>query len=434
MFENRHKASLWARILKFFPEQQIYFRANGIVRFISISTAVQMTAAGLLLLALGWSAMTSFYFLGRDEAIASRDDTIDVLTQAYDDASNSIMALEGDLSRRAEAIEGRQKIIEELIEGNSEFTLMDAADVPLDQHFETEPGSVLDALHDDFASLAPRLFFASGAYAAAAPDLPSGTGALSGWLSLIEADQKRMALSFSMLAERRLDEVSRVLGSAGMTLDQQLALWDQPVLTEPGSEMGTGGPFIPVSSDTALPLIYRVGDHKVGDAFAQLKHDWDRVQRVIFSLDRVPHLMPPEDYYLSSRYGPRTDPIKNIPAFHPGIDMSGWPGTKIRASATGTVVHAGWYGPYGNMVEIDHGNGFKTRYGHLRKILVEKGDVVSLGQLIGEMGKTGRVTDTHVHFEIWLNGDLNDPLPFMKVSDDVFEIKRRYAGYADFPG
>ena len=78
------------------------------------------------------------------------------------------------------------------------------------------------------------------------------------------------------------------------------------------------------------------------------------------------------------------------------------------------------------MVEIDHGNGFHTRYGHMKKLHVKKGDKVNIGQRIGDMGKTGRATSSHLHYEIWFEGEVRDPLPFIKAADDVRKIQGRY--------
>ena len=95
------------------------------------------------------------------------------------------------------------------------------------------------------------------------------------------------------------------------------------------------------------------------------------------------------------------------------------------ATAPGRITKAGNRYPYGNLVEIDHGNGFKTRYGHLQKVLVNVGDVVDRGQNVGKMGCTGRCTGTHVHYEVWFAGRPRDPLPFMKVQLDILENERQ---------
>lgn len=108
---------------------------------------------------------------------------------------------------------------------------------------------------------------------------------------------------------------------------------------------------------------------------------------------------------LSSPFGPRWGRM------HEGMDIADRPGTPIVAALPGTVSFAGWYGGYGNLVRIDHGNGLETRYGHMRAILVAVGQPVAAGQQIGEMGTTGSSTGTHLHFEVRLGGTPYNPLP-----------------------
>jgi len=112
---------------------------------------------------------------------------------------------------------------------------------------------------------------------------------------------------------------------------------------------------------------------------------------------------------LSSGFGTRVDPINGSHRVHTGLDMPGRAGTPILAAAVGTISFAGRAGGYGQMVEIDHGNGLKTRYAHLSQILVRPGDTVSLQQTIALMGSTGRSTGNHLHFEVRVNGRATDP-------------------------
>ncbi len=122
---------------------------------------------------------------------------------------------------------------------------------------------------------------------------------------------------------------------------------------------------------------------------------------------------PVESGWISSSFGKRIDPFTGKPAFHSGIDFSSHEGTGIKAVADGVVVWAGKNGGYGNLVEIDHGNGYVTRYAHNSQILVKVGDKVTAGQLISKMGKTGRATASHLHFEVLKNGRKINPWPFI---------------------
>jgi murein DD-endopeptidase MepM/ murein hydrolase activator NlpD len=111
---------------------------------------------------------------------------------------------------------------------------------------------------------------------------------------------------------------------------------------------------------------------------------------------------------------------------HPGIDLAGAYGTPVYATADGTVLRAGWNsGGYGNLVELDHGRGITTRYGHMSAILVREGDHITRGQQIGRMGSTGRSTGNHLHYEVRIDGRAVNPIPFMKSADYVLAMQRR---------
>lgn len=122
-----------------------------------------------------------------------------------------------------------------------------------------------------------------------------------------------------------------------------------------------------------------------------------------------PRSKPVNSGWVSSSYGYRNDPFTGKRQFHSGIDYAGRKGTPIMAAAGGVVVQAGKNGRYGLMVEIDHRNGYHSRYGHASEILVEVGDVVKKGVEIAKMGSTGRSTGTHLHFEVIKDGKKINP-------------------------
>jgi murein DD-endopeptidase MepM/ murein hydrolase activator NlpD len=117
---------------------------------------------------------------------------------------------------------------------------------------------------------------------------------------------------------------------------------------------------------------------------------------------------------VSSPFGYRPDPFLGRPALHPGVDLVQEWGASVHATGAGRVVHAGWMGGYGNMVEIDHGDGLATRYGHLSSILVVEGQQVEPGELLGKLGSTGRSTGPHLHYEVRVDGEPVDPVRFLK--------------------
>jgi len=119
---------------------------------------------------------------------------------------------------------------------------------------------------------------------------------------------------------------------------------------------------------------------------------------------------------LTSSFGYRLDPFLGRPALHSGLDMRAETGTPARATAAGTVSSAEWSGGYGNLVEIDHGNGLSTRYGHLSAILVQEGQKVVAGDVVGRVGSTGRSTGPHLHYEVRIDDEATDPSRFVKAS------------------
>ncbi len=170
---------------------------------------------------------------------------------------------------------------------------------------------------------------------------------------------------------------------------------------------GMGGPFVPVklSSDAGAfdRQLYRINISRA------------QVERLNRTLALVPYRKPVVgEVEFTSGFGVRVDPFLGRPAMHTGLDFRAATGDPVRATANGKVASSGWAGGYGRMVEIDHGNGLSTRYGHLSEINVKVGDVVKIGQVIGAVGSTGRSTGPHLHYETRIDGEAVDPQKFLR--------------------
>ncbi len=153
------------------------------------------------------------------------------------------------------------------------------------------------------------------------------------------------------------------------------------------------------------------------DLKSQVLRTFDAVDDYEYYKDvvkQIPFGKPVWTYWVSSPFGKRSDPFNKKSAIHKGVDLAENVGNKIKTMADGKVLRAGINGGYGKFVEIDHGNGFKTKYGHLNRIYVSKGDVVKQGDGIGEVGNTGRSTGPHLHYEILYRGVHLDPMVFIK--------------------
>ena len=161
--------------------------------------------------------------------------------------------------------------------------------------------------------------------------------------------------------------------------------------------------------------------------FKALFNSWKKLDQLQDGVIAVPSDKPVKaSVEFTSGFGVRSDPFRSGAAMHPGIDLAGAYGSPIYATADGTVLRAGWNsGGYGNLVEIDHGRGITTRYGHMSAILVSAGQHVTRGQQIGRMGSTGRSTGNHLHYEVRIDGRAVNPIPFMKSTDYVLAMQRR---------
>jgi len=170
---------------------------------------------------------------------------------------------------------------------------------------------------------------------------------------------------------------------------------------------GVGGPFVPVKlTADAGPFERQL--YRINLARSQM----DRLNR---TLALVPYRKPViGEVEFTSGFGVRSDPFLGRPAMHTGLDFRASMGDPVRATANGKVVSAGWSGGYGRMVEVDHGNGLSTRYGHLSEIHVKIGDQIKIGQVLGAVGSTGRSTGPHLHYETRIDGEAVDPQKFLR--------------------
>jgi murein DD-endopeptidase MepM/ murein hydrolase activator NlpD len=197
---------------------------------------------------------------------------------------------------------------------------------------------------------------------------------------------------------------SRVRRMRGVFTDLGL---DMPQLEAATPRSGTGGPYVPVrlppNAGAFERQIYRINVTRA------------QVERLSRTLALVPYRKPViGEVEFTSGFGVRNDPFLGRPAMHTGLDFRAGSGDPVRATANGKVVSSGWSGGYGRMVEIDHGNGLSTRYGHLSEISVKIGDQIRIGQVIGAVGSTGRSTGPHLHYETRIDGEAVDPQKFLR--------------------
>ena len=170
----------------------------------------------------------------------------------------------------------------------------------------------------------------------------------------------------------------------------------------------------PVLSSALGPpdTVFGVLSDLLGVINTRLESVRDSVERRHALAMATPSIWPVAGW-LSSSFGTRKDPFSSGRDFHPGLDISADYGQPVLATGDAHVATAGMNGAYGNMVSLDHGFGIITKYGHLSRIVVSDGQQVKRGDLIGFVGSTGRSTGAHLHYEVWMNGRLTNPLTLL---------------------
>ena len=206
--------------------------------------------------------------------------------------------------------------------------------------------------------------------------------------------------------------------------DQIRTILDLPPINEDVRLVGIGGTDLTIKNQEQFNQL-SVGDELINSLnllerlVREVRLEKDSYQQLLTTVERrqdsiryLPALKPVQNAYLSSSFGNRYHPILRKYHFHKGVDLATNKGTPVFAPADGYVTFAGYNGGFGRMVEINHKYGFVTYYGHLNKIYVRKGQFVKRGEKIGEVGKTGLATSSHLHYEVRYKGKPINPLNF----------------------
>lgn len=233
--------------------------------------------------------------------------------------------------------------------------------------------------------------------------------AVEGLLEQFSAMQSSQEAVLDRLTEQTagsIAEIERIIAMTGLSLERLLG-------GEPSVAEGQGGPFVDMSGNELAG-----GLSSAVDQIERQLRRWD-VYKAVLAV--MPLSSPIDHYHISSGYGSRVDPFTGKRAWHKALDLSGWNGSPVYATAPGKVEFSGWKGRYGQIVEIDHGFGIRTRYAHLKTLMVKEGDIVGFRDKIGLLGSTGRSTGPHVHYEVLHDGQPVNPLKFIQAGRYVLK-------------
>lgn len=362
---------------------------------IKVGTRLQVMAIGSAVLVAGWLGVATSSMVSGDDAVMAKQAEVARLHSQVQALKAETAALKTDVAARAEALEARQSFLTALLSNKGDLKQL-AQMLPR----QADSPSGLDMVR---ALVTPKPGKRASRNAKLAAEQP-GSAKLAAYqpgnamvepFRQLETQQLALVDKASGAAEARLQDTQALLRRLGLDSARFVAASDWN-----GSAAGVGGPFIPLSAD-AEPR------------FKNLFLTWKKLATLQSAVAVIPAMLPVKDFRYTSPYGFRYDPFNGGSAMHAGVDMAGAHGELIYATANGTVLQAGRSGGYGNLVELSHGKGIDTRYGHLSAILVKPGETVRQGQAIGRMGSTGRSTGTHLHYEIRVDGNAVNPKRFL---------------------
>jgi len=423
-------------IRRHFPERHILFKDHRRVVCLKVKTGHQLVAAGALMGCMVWALVATAAFLAGASALASKEHEIAERAAEIDDMKSNyqqafgkldefqtifsgitceITDIQDSLLRITEkGITSSRKVTSTMprldpdaknCRSGAPATRLAAAASTLDVGHDT--ARIVGALPESGDSLKQEARFETSE----GDNLERRVNQLSQSLEKLRESHGAFLRHSADITAMRIGELERTLASVGVNARMASAGND--------GRYGRGGPFI------AAPL------H--GGPTSQLADDFnpitlfndhaDRLDSLASVLKSLPLASPLADYELTSSFGARNDPINALTGIHEGLDLGAPTGTPVAASGDGQVVWASWRDRYGYLVEIDHGNGLKTRYGHLSKILVTLGSHVGRGAIIGLVGETGRTTGPHLHYEVRMGEQATNPMKFISAGQHVLKTQ-----------
>ena len=377
---------------KFFPARQLLIRQNGEVKHVVLASWFQLLVASLILATFTWLSISSFRVYTQTNKISDIKQNQITEQTLWQQKVSEQQALQATQLEQLAILEQKQALLQSMIESLPASISKDVIklDTELDVPINENGNEFHEPLVDENQKGKQAQLIAPITFATRVANLNN------------HYEQSFTYLD-NQISERHQAILAMVKG-AGIesALEQHLILSAQTT--------AQGGP-LDIFNETKIPSHFLA----IVDKLLILNN-------LENFLTELPNTLPlaKAKYYISSNFGLRKDPMNSNHAFHKGIDLAGWHKTEIFAPADAVVLRAGRNGGYGNFIELEHKNGLVTRFGHLNKIKVKKGQSITKHDVIGLMGSTGRSTGTHLHYEVLLNGKQVNPLKITKALSRVW--------------
>ena len=380
-------------ILRYFPERQIYLRSGGEVSYFVLKTRTQLIATTIAGIISIWCILTIFNLLWGHNPLRGPSKHNRVIKAEYErllqDAEARYTNAQLQLTQQQETFEIAAKSFQEKHAAIAQLVNQPVLDTEIPALAQTgyAKPKVLPA-----PSYRDRIERRSRVRTIQSAEVDLGTS-FDRPLTNIDDTQNNILLSAELDTIGRIENTRAIIEATDLDVEKVLN----------AGAFGSGGPLMKLASEG---VDQRVGTIKARAFEAKMLED---------ALNSVPLGHPVDaDYYRTSSFGVRKDPFTRRPAMHEAVDIASYHMAPIVATADGVVIHSGNRAGYGKVVIIDHGHGFTTKYAHLAKTYVKRGQKVEKGSKVGGMGSTGRSTATHLHYEVRFQGNVYDPDKFLK--------------------
>ncbi len=380
--------SLFGRL---FCKRSIIIISEHKTQHVPFAIGMQLGAMLAVMGVVGWASYSSGSYMAAQQVLVEKDRKI-----ASESQENARVGAEFSLLKR-----DLMKMAEEEKNGKNGH-LGEYAKMVTEQYKDgQQPGQQAAAAPEDDAAAKYNAVFARIDY-------------LENKVKELQSTHDQMMADIKNTTGGKIAELEKVIAATGVDaapLEQKAEAERKQAQAQHEKygriEGGSGGPYEPVPSS--------VLQEKETELYFNLKK--------LMTLNSIVNTMPlafplaSDDYRETSGFGTRIDPFRGRLAYHSGVDLAGPEGTRVKVTNDGKVTHAGWFAAYGNEIDVDHGMGFATRYGHLSQILVKEGQVVKKGDVIGIQGSTGRSTGNHLHYEVRYNDQAINPANFLKAGE-----------------
>lgn len=360
-FVPTDNSSISVKFRSLFKARDIFLHDGKSLRRFTVGASVQIAAALVALALLAWSAFATF------QAVQAMTGDVAQMERRMVAMQADVEAVRREAAEKAALLEQRQVFLATMLSG------------------EADPETLAGLLPEESAD----------------PNNPAARAVSQSYRG-VDGMQQELAVKAQLATEQRYREAVRAIRQLGLN----------PARFHRGDAVG--GPF-----EAVAPL--ENADPQFRDLFAS----WQKLEQLEQGVIAIPSIKPVQDARFTSGYGVRSDPFRGRSAMHAGIDLAGPVGTPIYATADGIIARSGRAGAYGNLIEINHGQGIQTRYGHMSRLIAKSGQRVKRGDLIGLMGSTGRSTGSHLHYEVRIDGRAVNPIPFMQSSETLLALQRR---------